>query len=139
MATYPTIDREGVLNGWTERPQDDTVEFGAFVSGRPFSIQTRTFDPRSWDHEVAHFDDADMATLDAFYVTNKTLNFWWYNGDDSLYYDVMYDERPEIISGNDKNDWRIDQKITQFTSVTLGLGDYGYGVYGADKYGGAGS
>ena len=139
MATHPVLNQEELTESWSERPQEDTTSKGLFNSGRPFTISYKTFDAITFDHVIKNINDASKVLLEDFYGTNKATNWYWLNPDDLVYYDVQFDGPQIFEANNDVNSWNLSRSLTQYTSTTMNLGDYGYGIYGAGKYGGSGS
>ena len=139
MATHPVLNQEELAESWSERLQDDTTSKGLFNSGRPFTISYKTFDATTFDHVIKNINDASKVLLETFYDTNKATNWYWLNPDNLSYYDVQFDGPQVFEANNDVNSWNVSRSLTQYTSTTMNPGDYGYGIYGAGKYGGSGS
>ena len=138
MNTFPTIgtvDREASCLGYEDYYQQDTVRSAPFISGYPFMVQTRSFDPLTTTHRLIDVSDADKATIRAFYEANKDTEFWWLNPGDLVYYSVKFDEPLHWRANDDTNSWTCTMIITQTSSLTMEPGDYGYGEYGAGPYG----
>ena len=139
MATHPVLNQEELSEDWSERPQDDTTSKGLFNSGRPFTITYKTFDAITFDHAIKNLNDASKILLEDFYNENKATNWFWLNPGDLVYYDVQFDDVQVFEANNDINSWNVSRTLTQYTSTVICVGCYGYGIYGSDKYGGAGS
>ena len=139
MSTHPVLNQEELSEDWSERPQDDTTSKGLFNSGRPFTITYKTFEAITFDHAIKNLNDASKILLEDFYNENKATNWFWLNPGDLVYYDVQFVDVQVFEANNDINSWNVSRSLTQYTSFTMNPGDYGYGIYGADKYGGSGS
>ena len=116
METFPTLNTEGSVQGWSENLQEDTVLTASRKSGKEFKKTNRVFDPISFQFNLPLLHDTDKVTLLAFYKANKENEFYWTHPGTLVVHTVSYDNPPKFESLGEPNMWSSIQFLT--TTVT---------------------
>ena len=112
METFPTLNTEGSVQGWSENRQKDTVLTAKSGAGKLFKGTNRVFDPISFEFILPLLHDADKVTLLAFYKANKEKEFYWTHPGTLVVHTVSYDNPPKFESLGEPNMWSSTQFLT---------------------------
>jgi len=121
MNTFPSLSRSPDIQGFFRRRPPEAVGAPFFASGYPCMNKLFTFNPVTWGGTLSSVGQTDMEALDAFYVDNCDVPFYWYNKQDDTIYEVVFAKPPDIqIQGNDDKElWQIGLELRQAADTTL--------------------
>lgn len=117
MNTFPTTAIPGSVYGFGGDYTDKAVLIGDAASGYPVINKLFTFVPRDFEYELPSVTDAEKAQIDAFYLANMDVPFYWLNPKDKLTYRAIFTAPPKCRPVTTSK-WRISCELRQADSET---------------------
>ena len=115
MASFPNLSRFPGASGFTEKLSNDTVQVASKASGLPVVNKLFTFDPKTWKHTLYLVSQADKESVMTFYENNKDVPFSWLNKQDSVTYEVIFEQPPQCQMDKIKTRWKITLTLLQYS------------------------
>lgn len=112
-SSFPALTRSPGLSGYAELLSTSTVIRGRSESGYPVANKQFTFDPKTWRFSLYSVVQADKEIVMDFYEAYKDIPFNWLNRQESVTYEVAFEEPPECSLMGRKDLWQINLTLVQ--------------------------
>jgi hypothetical protein len=134
MNTFPTLSCAPKISGWSDAFHSGCVEIGATASGYPVANKLVTFVPKDFSHTLQNVSQADKEIVEAFYIANMDVPFYWLNEQNNTIYEVMFTDRPSTQTQDDDNKelWQIELSLIQTAATEYPSTFVTHKFYGGD-------
>lgn len=116
METFPAPSKAGSIYGFSDDYTDEAVQVADYASGYPVANKLFTFVPRNFPYVLPLVTDAEKADIDAFYLANMALVFYWLNPKDKLTYQTIFTAPPKAVPIT-TGKWRVIIELRQANST----------------------